>query len=336
MATRMKSNKEIPQLTTQEKLEQIRSGKILHRRKSALDIKGVTVVSGKDGSKITKRETAEKYEETTVRKKKKNYVMYESKLGTEKHTQIKKIEAPKPKKSRPIRTPAPRVEERIIVTKKRKEYLDNYQYHESRVLKRKNPSVVEHRRLGDIYYGESEYNTMTITATSSSNRRIPKNRSEMTNLKQPAAQTATNFYTKIPNLITNTRYPQTGSTTKSHIITNQIMSRRNAPQTTQTRIEVKRTITNSQSKSHPRTPAPERYSSRSNSRADSRNNMNERYSTKTMITSSSVKRRNNDNPITSSITTTVTRVERRGVDNQTIDTGKTSTNVSMRKRYKQK
>jgi hypothetical protein len=326
MATRMKSNKGIPQLTTQEKLEQIRSGKVLQRRKSALDIKGITVVSGKDGSKITKKETAEKFEETAVRKKKKNYVMYESKLGTEKSTEIKKIEAPKPKKSRPIRTPAPRVEERIIITKKRKEYLDNYQYHESRVLKRKNPSVVEHRRLGEIYYGESEYNTMTITTTSSANRRIAKNRSEMTNLKQPAA-TATNFYTRIPNLITNTSSPQ-----KSQIVTNQIMSRRNAPQTTQTRIEVRRTVGNTESKSHPRTPAPER----SSSRGDSRNKMNERYSTNTMITSSSVKRRNNNNPITTSITKTVTKVERRGLDNQTIDTGKTSTNVSMRKRYKQK
>ena len=336
MATRMKSNKGVPQLTTQEKLEQIRSGKILQRRKSGLDIKGVTVVSGKDGSKIIKKETAETFEESTVRKKKKNYVMYESKLGTEKKTQINKIEAPKPKKIRPIRTPAPRVEERIIIKKKRKEYLDNYQYHESRVLKRKNPSVVEHRRLGDIYYGESEYNTMTITATSSANRRLPKNRSEMTNLKQPAV-TSTNFYTRNPNLITNSRPTQSSYTTKSQIVTNQIMPRRNDPQTTHTRIEVNRTTNNSQSRSHPRTPAPERSSSR-NSGTDSRNkmNMNEKYSTKTMTTSSSVKRRNNENPFTSSVTTTVTRVERRGVENQTNNTGKTSTNVSMRKRYKQK
>ncbi|MBR5902289.1 hypothetical protein IKZ40_08095, partial [bacterium] len=54
-------------------------------------------------------------------------------------------------------------------------------------------------------------------ATSSANRRIPKNRSEMTNLKQPAA-TATNFYTRIPNLTTNTR-PSQGPTTKSNIVT---------------------------------------------------------------------------------------------------------------------
>ena len=333
MATRMKSNKGIPQLSTQEKLEQIRSGKILHRRKSGLDINSINVVMGKDGSKITKKEIAEKYEETTVRKKKKNYVMYESKLGTEKSTEIKKIEAPKPKKSRPIRTPAPRVEEKIVIKKKRKEYLDNYQYHESRVLKRKNPSVVEHRRLGDVYYGETEYNTMTITATSSGNRRIPKNRSEMTNLKQPAS-TDTNFYKKVPNLITNSR-PSQGPTTKSNIVTNQIMSRRTAPQTTQTRIEVKRTINKLESRSHPKTPVPERATSRGNSRADSRNKMDEKYSTQTMTISSST-RRNNDNPITKTVTTTVTKIERRGEDNQTIDTGKTLTNYSMRKRYKQK
>ena len=211
--------------------------------------------------------------------------------------------------------------------------MDNYQYHESRVLKRNNPSLVEHRRLGDVYYGETEYNTMTITATSSENRRIPKNRSEMTNLKQPAA-TATNLYKKVPNLITNSR-PSYGPSTKSNIVTNQILSRRNAPQTTQTRIEVKRTINKLESRSHPKTPVPERATSRGNSRADSRNKMDEKYSTQTMTISSST-RRNNDNPITKSVTTTVTKVERRGDDNQTIDIGKTSTNYSMRKRYKQK
>ena len=182
---------------------------------------------------------------------------------------------------------------------------------------------------------------MTITATSSAKRRIPKNKSEMTNLKKPSA-TSTNFYTRIQNqnLITNSRPTYTGSTTKSNIITNQIMSRRTEPQTNQIKIEVNRTITNtnySQSRSHPRTPAPERSSSR-NSRGDSRNkmNINEKYNTKTMTTYSSMKRRNNENLYTSFVTTTMTRVERRGGDNQNINTGKTSTNVSMRKRYKQK
>ena len=91
----------IPQLTTNEKLEQIRSGKKLERRKSQLDIKDV-VVSGKDGSRIIQKKVTEKYEETTVKRKKKNYVMYESKLGTEKNTQIKSIEKPKPKEKKKL------------------------------------------------------------------------------------------------------------------------------------------------------------------------------------------------------------------------------------------
>jgi hypothetical protein len=135
MTHRAKPNEGVPQLSTSEKLEQIRSGKKLQRRKSGVDVNQI-IIATKDGSKITKKQTAEKFEETTVKRKKKNYIMYESKLGTEKNTQItreeKKIQKPKP-----VRTPAPRVEERIVQTKKKKEYLDNYQYHETKVLKKK-------------------------------------------------------------------------------------------------------------------------------------------------------------------------------------------------------
>ena len=51
--------------------------------------------------------------------KKKNYVLYESKLGTEKEKYLRKIEeAPKPKpKPKPV--PRPRVEEKIIQKKKK-------------------------------------------------------------------------------------------------------------------------------------------------------------------------------------------------------------------------
>ena len=198
-------NEGIPQLTSQEKLEQIRSGKKIQRRKSGLDVKDI-VVSGKDGSTIKKKdsivrkkrkdaikkkEMAEKYEETTVRRKKKNYVMYESKLGTQKNTEITTIAAPKPKKQKIIREPEPRVEEVIVLKKKKKEYLDNYQYHETKVLRKKNASVVEHKRLGDIIFGEKietvyqrkvfgqgqGQTSQTIQAYNVSNRRIPKSRS---------------------------------------------------------------------------------------------------------------------------------------------------------------
>lgn len=48
--------------------------------------------------------------------------MYESKLGTEKNTEITQIAAPpkptpKPK-PKPVREPEPRVEEKIVITKK--------------------------------------------------------------------------------------------------------------------------------------------------------------------------------------------------------------------------
>ena len=262
MTYRVKANEGVPQLSTSEKLEQIRSGKKLQRRKSGVDVNKI-ILAGKDGSKITKKETAEKYEETTVKRKKRNYIMYESKLGTEKNTQIIGVEKPMKKPPpRPARTPAPRVEERIVQTKKRKEYLDNYQYHESIVLKNKNPrtsSVVIHKRLGDIWGGTYEETTTqkqmfvdgktrpqwqqqktTISTTGTVNTpRLRSNRSEMTNTKQPSA-TATNFYVRTNSTIANERAPRNGSTQKSGVVTNQIMSRRGGPN--QTKTEVKQTL----------------------------------------------------------------------------------------------
>ena len=85
--------------------------------------------------------------------------MYEAKLGTETTTDITKINAPKPKQKPKAREIEPRQEERIVQTKKKKEYLDNYQYHETKNIKNPNPRfqvVVEHRRLGDIIGGTFE------------------------------------------------------------------------------------------------------------------------------------------------------------------------------------
>lgn len=261
MTYRVKANEGVPQLSTSEKLEQIRSGKKLQRRKSGVDINQI-ILATKDGSKITKQQTAEKYEETTVKRKKRNYIMYESKLGTEKNTQIIGVEKPiKKPPPRPARTPAPRVEERIIQTRKKLEYLDNYQYLETKVL-RKNPrtsSVVIHKRLGDIWGGTYEETTTqkqvfvdgknrpqlqqqktTISTTGTvNNPRLRANRSDVTNTKQPSA-TATNFHPRTNSTITNERVPRNGSTQKSGIVTNQIMSRRGGPN--QTKTEVKQTI----------------------------------------------------------------------------------------------
>ena len=156
-----------PQLSTASKLEQIRTGKTIKRTKSGIEKKNI-IVTGKDGSKIVKRQTEEKFEESGVTKKKRNYVMYESKLGTEKNTHITKIQQ-QVKKKKPVREPSPRVEERIVIKKKRHEYLDNYQYHETKVLRDKNPRkqvLVEHQRLGDIiggFYEEKTYQSQIFS-----------------------------------------------------------------------------------------------------------------------------------------------------------------------------
>ena len=251
--SKSKSKDVVPQLSTNEKLEQIHSGRKLERRKSQLDIKQI-IVSGKDGSKIIKKKVTEKYEETTVKRKKKNYVMYESILGTEKNTQIQSIEKPKPK-SIP-RTPGPRREEKIITVKKRKDYLDNYQYLETKVFrKNKKPSVVIHKRLEsapNIIQSQSQYQTLTTENSGKGNGRIHINKPDK--LKQPAAtatdfykrpaQTETNFYKKqIPVVVydRNDRNRKKDSI-KTETVTKQIMSRK-APQSKEGKTEVIQTST---------------------------------------------------------------------------------------------
>ena len=136
----MKKTKTIQQRNTDpikyslssKKLEQIRSGGGLERQTTSKQSKDVVIE--KDGVKITEKVVQEKFEETAVLRKKKNYVMYESKLGTEKNREILKIEAPK-QKTKIIKI-RPRKEEKIITQKKRKEYLDNYQYLETKMLRK--------------------------------------------------------------------------------------------------------------------------------------------------------------------------------------------------------
>ena len=154
----------------QQKLEQIRAGAI---KKTDLGVnvnKGI--IKSKGGARFSVIETEKKFEEAGVRKKKRNYVLYESKLGTETEKDLKKIEeAPKPKpKPKPKQQPRQRVEERIIQKKKRREYLDNYQYKETKNIKNpKTLSVVTHQRLGEIIggvYEEHTFQRMTVNDTS--------------------------------------------------------------------------------------------------------------------------------------------------------------------------
>ena len=154
---------------SQSKLDHIRQGTT-----KKTDVGGVKankkVISGK-GGKFEVTEVEKKFEEAGVKRKKRNYVMYESKLGTEKEKNLQKIEeAPKPKpKPKPV--PKPRVEEKIVQKKKKVEYLDNYQYKETKNIKDHNPnkvSIVTHQRLGDIIGGsfeETTYQKHTMTDT---------------------------------------------------------------------------------------------------------------------------------------------------------------------------
>ena len=117
------------------KLEAIKQGKKLKSESGTSESKKVTVT--KSGDKIIAVEKEKKFEEAGVTRKKRNYVMYESKLGTEKETDLTQIKAPpKPKKEPKKVEPKPRVEEKVVMKKKRIEYLDNYQYKETKEFRK--------------------------------------------------------------------------------------------------------------------------------------------------------------------------------------------------------
>lgn len=277
-----------PQLSTSAKLEQIRSGKTIKRTKSGIEQKNI-VLTGRDGSKIVKRQTEEKFEESGVTKKKRNYVMYESKLGTEKNTQITKIQQQVKKKPKPVREPSPRVEERIVIKKKRHEYLDNYQYHETKVLRDKNPRkqvLVEHQRLGEIiggFYEEKTYQsqifsqgtyrpkanqrkTYSTHTTKTPNPRLRGTNSVTSNVRTNStnsrigAKTPANKPTSKPkvnrkasdNTLLRNRNTENDRKKSTETITKQILSRRGKePYKTQT--EVVKSFNNSRIRNQPRT-----------------------------------------------------------------------------------
>ena len=145
------------------KLEAIKAGKKIKSETGASENKKVTVT--KSGDKIIAVEKEKKFEEAGVTKKKRNYVMYESKLGTEKETDLTQIKAPpKPKKLEP----RPRVEEKVIMTRKKVEYLDNFQYKETKEFRKiEKGSKVVHQRLSDPIGGSHEETSIQRFTTSS-------------------------------------------------------------------------------------------------------------------------------------------------------------------------
>jgi hypothetical protein len=208
------------------KLDHIRTGATKKTDLGTNVNKGV--IQGK-GGKYVVVEKEKKFEEAGVKRKKRNYVLYESKLGTEKEKNLHKIEeAPQPKpKPKPVAKP--RVEEKIIQKKKRLEYLDNYQYHETKNIKNpKRVSIVTHQRLGDIVggvYEEHTYQRMSVNEQG----KYSKETSQTTLRRGPQGQytqKATTSSRTVPaqsrelrreqkTTITNTRNAPTGRATKT-------------------------------------------------------------------------------------------------------------------------
>ena len=148
------------------KLEAIKQGKKLKSETGATENKKVTVT--KRGDKKIAVEKEKKFEEAGVTRKKRNYVMYESKLGTEKETDLTQIKAPpKPKPKPKPAEPRPRVEEKVVMQKKKIEYLDNYQYKETKEFRKADKgSIVIHQRWGGPVggtYEEMSYQKITTT-----------------------------------------------------------------------------------------------------------------------------------------------------------------------------
>ena len=142
-----------------DKVDFIRKGK---KQKTITGFKQNQNAFESKGNKFVIVEKEKKLEEAGVTRKKRNYVMYESKQGTEKERDMTKIG------STHLRQPQPRQEEKIIQKNKRKEYLDNYQYHETKDIKHPKPSntsYVSHKRLGDIiggFYEETTYERQVL------------------------------------------------------------------------------------------------------------------------------------------------------------------------------
>ena len=180
-----------PSSSLQSKLEQIRSGAT---KKTDLGVKENKGVISAKGGKYAVVEKEKKFEEAGVKRKKRNYVLYESKLGTEKERNLKKIEEPPKPKPKPKPVVKPRVEEKIVQKKKRIEYLDNYQYKETKNIKNPNPrrvSIVTHQRLGDIVggvYEEMTYQRHTMTDSGRGPRLLSSQTTKTTSRRGPQGQ----------------------------------------------------------------------------------------------------------------------------------------------------
>ena len=108
-------------------------------------------------------------------------------LAQEKRVEYKKINQTRQRTQSPAE-PRHRREERIIQTRKRKEYIDNFQYHEIKDIKNKDPnkqSVVTHNRLGEIIGDDYEQRTYERrTEIPSQKRNFSFNRNSTTKIQR--------------------------------------------------------------------------------------------------------------------------------------------------------
>ena len=176
---------------SEDKLAMIRSGKKKKTITGFKENKNITFEN--KGGKFVMVEKEKKFEEAGVTKKKRNFIMFESKLGTEKETDMTKIAGAKK-----LRAIEPRQEEKIIQKKKRKEYLDNYQYHETKEIRHPKPtntSYVAHKRLGDIiggFYEETTYERQVLRTDAGAGKQrqsssVTRNKPNVRNI--PSTQT---------------------------------------------------------------------------------------------------------------------------------------------------
>ena len=196
-----------PAVSSAEKVDFIRKGKKKKTITKYQQNKNVTYRS--QGDQIIVIEKEKKFDETGVYRKKRNYVMYESKLGTEKKRDMTKIAIKK------MRKPKPRVEERIFIKRKSREFLDNYNYLETKVIKEpRNASYVFHQRLSEPIEGHYETNTYQ--------RQIFRINDGNSGLRSSSTGTRNRPNRNVPNTFTFNRHlkTQTGLLNNSTVVRN--------------------------------------------------------------------------------------------------------------------
>ena len=101
-----------PTMDTAEKENLIRAGKKKKTVSGFKEKQNITITD--ECGKVIAVQKEKKVEEAGVTKQKRNFMEFESKLGTERNTDIRKIKGPT------LRAVEPRVEEKIIMKKKKK------------------------------------------------------------------------------------------------------------------------------------------------------------------------------------------------------------------------